>query len=221
MSSPQLKNVEEKIMKKNNKKFFYHDIVSQIHGLRLFIQSKKDHKKNLNSDDLSLIYNELGNLQNITLDFFKENHKNLDENSNFLKSNDIHSYINELKKVYLLDSKLWISEIGRPIDEVYYHRAIFIRVLSNLFKNIQESVKTEAYLTVNYLSSGEIEFSFKNDFYRKNNSSGQVDIREPIGIKSILELSEEQGWKIDSKLEYDQFETSLIVGPIKIDNKAA
>jgi len=208
-------------MKKNDKKFFYHDIVSQIHGLRLFIQSKKSNQKSINEEELSLIDNELSNLQNITLDFFKENHKNLTNEKQIMTSDEFHTYINELKKVYLLDSKLWISEIGSPVKDTFYHRAFFIRVLSNLFKNIQESVKSEAYLTVNYLSSGEIRFSFKNDFLKNYASNEYHSNRESLGIKSVFELSEDQGWSYDHKFEEDQFETSLIISPLKMGKVAA
>ncbi|MBT3236465.1 MAG: hypothetical protein HN353_10980 [Bdellovibrionales bacterium] len=232
----------------SDNRLFFHDIINHTHGLQLFLRGRVDQEQGISAIECGLIANDIELMQAQLQDHFGYRHRNLASDTVIqpfaLLKSDVESIISnflpsdrvELEIIFKSQSEVpdyqptvvpitWIS--NRKSEDVVTQRGSalhipsFIRILTNLVKNISDdrsrSVQVIFYdrpegLTIItksrlFQSDSSLEdvrrdgvehlFSHEGD---GTNSSG-LDRSSGLGHESIAKLCQEQGGSFDFIIE--------------------
>lgn len=172
---------------------FFHDLINQTHGLNLLFNLKLSMNEGLTLEELKSVAKENKTIQTLIKDHFKFGHKNLFNHSDVVSFDEISSRVDYLIETFLEANKIkytleYQGELNRDHHgHVPVQHAPFIRILTNLIKNISEASATDVSLTFTGDSQG-ITVLLKNKILHLNEN--QTSLVEDLKTK-ILEESED------------------------------
>jgi len=150
---------------------FFHDIINQTHGIGLFLEHKSLVKEAIKPDETISILHELKTLQGLIKNHFKLGHKNLDVGPEVVPFQKCKSGIDHLLNTFLSDStiKKEVSYLGLLNDhdfesKNFVHYPSFIRIMTNLIKNVAEKKSKHLILVFDYQEDG-LYLTLKNTVY--------------------------------------------------------
>lgn len=218
-------------------RLFFHDVINQTHGVSLYLNHKLSLDEPLQPDEIRAVDSEIMNLQSILQDHFNMNHKNilkLDSVVSFDKAMEgilpvIENYIPKFKAHRSLILKSGLQEVvssGKGGEEYPVHFASFIRILTNVIKNISEQSSSEVIFEFDYIETG-LNVLIKNKIFRLTESKIHLaenlqdiilseDQKEerptsPLGLESIAFLCDSQGGKASFYIENSFWVTQIFL----------
>lgn len=187
-------------------KLFFHDLVNKTHGMKLFLKSRIDQKKEMSEEDLKELVKEVESLQLLIKDHFKEHHKNLESLEDYVSAEKALEGVKRLANYFLPEKDMSIVFENQLIqNEGFVHYPSFYRIFGNLIKNIADH---KGYnIKVSFESKGEGLFVVvQNQF---DSSAPPQDISRSFGIRSIEKNCLEQGGTFTFKVENKVWESEI------------
>lgn len=183
--------------KKNSPKIltdrlFFHDVINLTHGILLFLTNKKISQKGLEIDELQSLEKEVRTLQAMLKDHFQLNHKNLNDDSEWMYLKEIRPAIDGLLETYLGHKNIpYELNVVHESETHLIYLPAFYRIMNNLIKNMAEASTTHAKVDLIF-EKGSLLIETKNKV-----ESAKVDRNarslEGLGLESIRLLSLEHG----------------------------
>lgn len=218
-------------------KMFFHDIINQTHGLRLFLESYQIQGQDLEFEKLGLLISEIQVLQNSLQDHFGKGHKDLEAKNlevgisfaHLLLENLVKTYLpeNRVKVTYIKDAKL-TETVNWKAGQIELHP--FHRMMTNLIKNAAEyrahrleifctiEDKFLVYRIINPLNVKELKYQNIDKFLTSSILTGDEGRRgKGIGLNSVSEIAA----KINGEFQFyvqDGHWVSMIKIPFKLSN---
>ena len=186
---------------------FFHDLVNLTHGLILFLDQRKQSKRNIDINEIEILEQEVRSLQSLVKDHYQFSHKNLESTYEWVSFAVAEQCLSHLLKTYFSDEtiKTYIQLKGAlsyecSIEEresvlIYY--PTFYRIMNNLIKNMAEAHCSQITFIFDYQQSGLI-IETSNDFLAEN-SSRTIDSSTGVGIGSIASIVNENGGNFTTK----------------------
>lgn len=214
---------QKKALQKHNlsdrEKSFYHDLINHTHGLLLYLSHKKK-SGFVNSNEIESIVQEIELIQNIIKSHFDDELK--------LESISLDQFlmeINFLMDIYLKSKSNVV--LFNLIDEQYLNqnfmthgKSYLVRFLSNHFKNIAESAKSNIEIKLSF--DGEfLEMTSKNDILDKKD---RINEGLGIGLKSMKAMSDLLGGTLSVSHDSTHWYCSLKIvfqSNLNVDRKAS
>ncbi len=186
-------------------RMFFHDLINQTHSINLFLNQKIILNKNISSDDLIMVENEVKVIQALIGEYFKFDHKNLEIHNYGVSFKLIKNSIYHLAHNFLGESADYTISFknknnsfsdsdndNNNNDNYFINYPIFYRILTNIIKNITEVNSTEVSLLFEYEDDGIT-------IYTKNKFSKLKEIqynRAPELSKAILDNKEADTYEL-------------------------
>ncbi len=133
---------------------FFHDLMNQIHSFSLFLAHKKE-AGSVNQEEITILQEEITQLKNLVQTHFSLGHRNAVENTEWISFDKIQNEIVSLTERYLPQANLsFQGNILINPSECFVHANSFMRILTNMLKNIAENSNGYAQITFNYDTQG-------------------------------------------------------------------
>ncbi|HLE11494.1 MAG: hypothetical protein A2504_14475 [Bdellovibrionales bacterium RIFOXYD12_FULL_39_22] len=204
---------------KRKDRLFFHDLINQTHSINLFLENRISSEKEITLTDASMLKKEIAIIQALIENHFGYKHKNLVSLTEFVNFDLLKKHV-----VTLCDNYFRPSHIKFEIkyDEAFaethggdgckVHHSSFIRILTNLVKNIAE-IKSSHVILHFYQSEKGLEFIIKNKFiHYKEGSVGQQEHKMGgLGIESVAYLSTNLGGQYKFFLEGDYWVSNIFL----------
>ncbi len=234
-----LNKVIEFYKKKSEHKdrLFFHDLINQTHNISLFLENRSESKKEILNSDILMLRKEVLIIQTLIEDHFGYKHKNSLPASEYIGFDLMKKHIVNLCENYFrplqIDFEIKFDEEFAKTDEeksCKIHQSSFIRILTNLVKNIAE-VKS-SHVMLHFLQSNRgIDFSIKNKIlHLKNQEMGAKQTLpllilengmdntdrtkrqvQGVGIESVIYLCTNLGGKYQFMLEGDYWISNIFL----------
>jgi frataxin-like iron-binding protein CyaY len=188
-------------------RLFYHDVLNHTHGLLLFLS----HKKELNSEDTTLLKSEIVTLQKHIQNHFQIDHKNNQNGGEFLTYRDFQMTLSVFVESFLKSKNYNVHmTFSGDVEEILNQghqlkTTTFHRILGNVIKNIAENS-----------DSGDVHFYFdihpdELKIYSQNTIADKIIQlnHKPQGISSIEFLCSEIGGNYQFKEENGRWVNTL------------
>lgn len=216
-------------------RMFFHDIINHTHALNLFLQQKISTDAQMQEDEIYALMNEVKSMQSLVSDHFGFKHKNLLSTLNWVELDfalsGFHRMIHSLLPHQI---EIKISQLGqldrtkfdRSRVKLFVHYPTFIRVCTNLIKNIAEQHPKEAFfefdaeetnLTIIFKNkmghlhsvSKDLEYALSDNIL----SADHIDQSDHIGLESVQSLCLDNGGTFEFAIE-DGFWSATVVLPL-------
>ncbi|MBH48882.1 MAG: hypothetical protein CME71_12005 [Halobacteriovorax sp.] len=206
-------------------RLFFHDVINHTHGLSLFLQQKISGNETLHNDEVKSLLGEVKAMQSLVADHYGFKHKNLLSRLDWVEIDYamasfhqlIHSHLPAKTEIRCHQAGMLDRErFDRSRLELMVHYPTFLRVCTNLVKNISEHSPRVADFTFE-AQENVLRFSFKNKMGHLHEVSKDldkalsvnilaadtVDEREHLGLESVQVLCADHG---------GSFEFSIVEG---------
>ncbi len=216
-------------------RMFFHDIINHTHALNLFLQQKISTDAQMQEDEIYALMNEVKSMQSLVSDHFGFKHKNLLSTLNWVELDfalsGFHRMIHNLLP-HQIDIN--ISQLGqldrtkfdRSRVKLFVHYPTFIRVCTNLIKNIAEQHPKEAFfefdaeetnLTIVFKNkmghlhsvSKDLEYALSDNIL----SADHIEQSDHLGLESVQSLCLDNGGTFEFAIE-DGFWSATVVLPL-------
>ncbi|PIP89582.1 MAG: hypothetical protein COW01_11435 [Bdellovibrionales bacterium CG12_big_fil_rev_8_21_14_0_65_38_15] len=216
-------------------RMFFHDIINHTHALNLFLQQKISTDAQMQEDEIYALMNEVKSMQSLVSDHFGFKHKNLLSTLNWVELDfalsGFHRMIHSLLPHQI---EIKISQLGqldrtkfdRSRVKLFVHYPTFIRVCTNLIKNIAEQHPKEAFfefdaeetnLTIIFKNkmghlhsvSKDLEYALSDNIL----SADHIDQSDHLGLESVQSLCLDNGGTFEFAIE-DGFWSATVVLPL-------
>jgi len=216
-------------------RMFFHDIINHTHALNLFLQQKISTDAQMQEDEIYALMNEVKSMQSLVSDHFGFKHKNLLSTLNWVELDfalsGFHRMIHSLLPHQI---EIKISRLGqldrtkfdRSRVKLFVHYPTFIRVCTNLIKNIAEQHPKEAFfefdaeetnLTIIFKNkmghlhsvSKDLEYALSDNIL----SADHIDQSDHLGLESVQSLCLDNGGTFEFAIE-DGFWSATVVLPL-------
>ncbi len=169
-------------------RYFIHDLKNHIHGIELFLEHKRDLHQALNLVEMEKLQHEFKQMKELI--------------NRHYQAESVPSVINlvEAKRLVKCNLEKFMSKsqfkLSLKIEPLIFPRhkglesASFLRIITNLIKNMAESGKQQIQVKMKVTDCLEMEF--RNDLMTSVNSRDEVT--ERINLL-VLELSDKNGQK--------------------------
>ena len=218
-------------LKKTNQSkesMFFHDLVNLTHGLILFLDQRKQTKKNIDVDEIDILEQEVRSLQSLIKDHFQFSHKNLEstyEWVNFSIAEQCLSYLlktyfpNQSVKTYIkLKGSLSYECCIEERESVLIYYPTFYRIMNNVIKNMAEARSSQLTFIFDYQQFGLV-IETSNDFLSDCNNRLIAQV-SGIGLGSIASLVEEAGGSLHTDIKNGLWTNRILIPQIQ-SRKAA
>lgn len=151
-------------------RFFFHDLVNQIHGIYLFNSRKLNLGRGLTDDECRSLDKELEVIKSMIHDHYRMEHKDLYSLTQvvpfFEIKDEVYHLINNFLPLHKVkcDIHFWGGLGSEEAKECQVNYPIFFRVLTNLIKNIAEKKSTQVILNFGFDENG-LHLDFRNKIY--------------------------------------------------------
>lgn len=214
-------------------KYFFHDLINQTHGLRLFLESYQIKGEDVEFEKISLLLSEIKILQDHLSSHFGKGHRNLEEKNLAVNLNFAHMLVENLVQTYLPDNRVKVDyhfqeglqeQVFWLNGQIQMHR--FHRIVTNLLKNVAEYrskyleivVSREnqniVYCFKNPLSVHEVHQNNLDKFLAKSILEDHHRRDSGLGLSSAIELSHQMGGDFSFSIEEGYWVATLKV-PVK------
>jgi hypothetical protein len=204
-------------------RIFFHDLINQTHSMGLLIGHKIKEQEVLELKDLESLKSEIETMQSILKDHYNLSHKNLVTMDDYIDLEKARAMTYKLLENYLGGLEFHVVFLGHLFDEenlkkysVYY--PTFIRIITNLVKNISETSSKRAEIIFD-LEESYLKLVVKNQIYSLEGVPREENLGEMIednilrgsdldehhvtglGLESIMNLAEEVGGTFSFKVD--------------------
>lgn len=216
-------------------RMFFHDIINHTHALNLFLQQKVSSDAQMQEDEIYALMNEVKSMQSLVSDHFGFKHKNLLSTLNWVELDfallGFHRMTHNLLPHQI---EINISQLGqldrtkydRSRVKLFVHYPTFIRVCTNLIKNIAEQHPKEAFFEF-YADESNLKVVFKNkmghlhsvskdlEYALSDNilSADHIEQSDHLGLESVQSLCQDNGGSFEFSIE-DGFWSATVVLPL-------
>lgn len=217
-------------------RMFFHDVINHTHALNLFLQQKVSTDATMQEQEIYAVMNEVKSLQSLVSDHYGFKHKNLLSTLNWVELDFamggfhrmIHSLLPGNIEIQIeQDGKLDRSKVDRSRMNLMIHYPSFIRVCTNLIKNIAEQKPKKAYFSFE-ASERSIIIHFKNKMGHLHSvsrdlehalsdnilSADQAEVSDHLGLESVQSLCLDNGGNFEFKID-DGHWTAIVELPLK------
>ncbi len=205
-------------------RLFFHDIINQTHGISLFLNHTISLDKGFSKEEGERIFSEIKTLQALFKDHFGYPHKNLSSAYKIIPFSELKPRLSNLIGNYITrDNIKWSINYDESLSDheiskgKMVHLPSFIRIMTNIVKNIVENHSYRIEFFFSYNSDKSLKISVKNYiFYLHEDKKNLMDNLQKIilsddhksfdsqertgktgissqGLASIGRLCEEQG----------------------------
>ena len=222
-------------------RLFFHDLINQTHGINLYLSYKSSSGIGLNSKECQALEREVKMLQSLVKDHFEFRHKNLGSTYKYVSFKEIKEALPSIVEHFLPDHKVRceINYMGLISDDqpdsviqsCYVHQAGFIRIMTNLIKNVSDNGSNDVEINLKYDESGltivvmnkifklkqdgnNLSENLRNiilDESKIRNRASDYDEIENIGLESVSHLTESLGGKFTCNLDGDFWVTKVFL----------
>jgi hypothetical protein len=187
-------------------KFFFHDLINHTHALSLWVANKLSQQGKIDASELAPLYHEIKNMQALIQDHYQLHHKNLNPKK-YISVNQLQDELKAMTKNFLgeraeaVQLKLIESAVAQDY-QVYF--PVWMRLLTNLVKNLSEHRAREIILEFSLINSGlcfktlnQVErLSTDDDDFEEQMQSRMREAKDSeggLGLESIQYLVEMAG----------------------------
>ena len=197
------------MISENNERLFFHDLVNQTHGINLFLDYRICSGVGLEAAETKELYHEMKSLQSLIKDHYNFKHKNLINTYDVVTFDFAHRSMTHLIHCYLPSHQAETSfeykgkiSMGTPQetrDQCLVHYPTFLRIVTNLVKNISEENSTEVKFVFNYDEDG-LHIDVRNKVFTLDKESGDLvhNLQEFILGENPRKLKGERGLGLES-----------------------
>ncbi len=217
-------------------RMFFHDVINHTHALNLFLQQKLSTDSTMQEQEIYAVMNEVKSLQSLVSDHYGYKHKNLLSTLNWVELDFamggfhrmIHSLLPGNIDIQIEQlGKLDRAQFDRSRVNLIVHYPSFIRICTNLIKNIAEQNPKKAFFRFE-ASDKSITILFKNKMGHLHSVSKNLehalsdnilsaDKNEPsdhLGLESVQSLCLDNGGHFEFKID-DGYWTAIVELPLK------
>lgn len=196
-------------------RLFFHDVINHTHGLSLFLSQKISSHEDLHTDEVKTLLGEVKAMQSLVADHYGFKHKNLVSKLEWVEIDYAMASFHQLIHSHLpVNTEIRCHQSGmldrknfdRSRLELMIHYPTFLRVCTNLVKNISEHSPKLADFSFE-AQENVLRFSFKNKMGHLHEVSrdldkalsvnimaaDSVDEREHLGLESVQVLCADHG----------------------------
>lgn len=216
-------------------RMFFHDIINHTHALNLFLQQKLSTDARMQEDEIYAVMNEVKSMQSLVSDHFGFKHKNLLSTLSLVELDFalsgfhrmIHNLLPHQIKIHLAQSgHLDRTKFDRSRIKLFVHYPTFIRVCTNLIKNIAEQFPKEAFFEFD-ASESKLKIIFKNKMGHLHSisrdlehalsdsilSADHIEQSDHLGLESVQSLCLDNGGSFEFLIE-DGFWKAVVILPL-------
>lgn len=195
-----------------SQQLFVHDLVNAVHGLQLYIDTKlAGSKRNLTQYELAQIQLDLKSIKSLIKDYYHIEHKNLYNTFQWVDRDMVRNCAQNLTENFLA-SHVKEYDLEFELDDFdcdfSLHLPSFIRIYSNLVKNIAEKKSSQAHIKI-FVDKNFLVVETKNSLSqlqaRDQNLAQQLAQAITLGqSESLTRATEAKGLLSTHRLSHSQ-----------------
>ncbi len=212
------------------KRFFYHDLMNQLHGVKLFLENKMDEEEIIRSEESYMLYKELEIVESLISEHFNLKHRSASNSRQIVAFSELRKPLEALISTYLEKTgfKVRIEYQGLDYNPQVDRNGLF-RIMTNLIKNMSENGKDYAVFHFDYHEGHGLNISVYNridEEVREDDRHLKMLLGEPellrgVGLESVQHLCLQEGGTFDLEVQGSDWLVKVFLPAIEAQQQKA